>query len=131
MVVNYVNDTKAAEEVVKEIRSHGKGGAIAVKADASTTEGGKLILDEAKKTFGRVDILILNMGIMEDMTLENLNEATFNAQVQINVKAPLFLAKEAMPLLPSRTSSMLNANGIVQSLPGKQLAAELSSFRQR
>ena len=129
--MNYVDDTKAAEEVVKVIRSHGKGGAIAVKADASTIEGGKLILDEAKKTFGRVDILILNMDINEGMTLENLDETTFNAQFHTNVNAPLFLAKEAVPLLPSRTSSMLNANGIVQSLPGKQLVAELSFFRQR
>ena len=102
VVVNYVNDTNAAEEVVRVIRSQGKGGAIAVKADASTIEGGKLILDEAMKTFGRVDILVLNTGIMEARSLENLDETTFNAQFQINVKAPLFLVKAAAPLLPSR-----------------------------
>jgi 3-oxoacyl-[acyl-carrier protein] reductase len=102
VVVNYVNDTSAAEEVVKVIRSQGKGGAIAVKADASNVEGGKVILDEAVKTFGRVDILVLNTGIMEGKTLENLDEATFNAQFHINVKAPLFLVKAAAPLLPSR-----------------------------
>jgi len=102
VVVNYVNDTNAAEEVVRVIRSQGKGGAIAVKADASTVEGGKIILDEAMRTFGRVDILVLNTGIMEGKTLENLDEATFNAQFHINVKAPLFLAKAAAPLLPSR-----------------------------
>src|SRR5260370_37178625 len=83
VVVNYVNDTNAAEEVVRVIRSQGKGGAIAVKADASTVEGGKIILDEAMKTFGRVDILVLNTGIMEGKTLENLDEATFNAQFHI------------------------------------------------
>ena len=102
VVVNYVNDTNAAEEVVRVIRSQGKGGAIAVKADASTIEGGKLILDEAMKTFGRVDILVLNTGIMEARSLESLDEATFNAQFQINVKAPLFLVKAAAPLLPCK-----------------------------
>jgi NAD(P)-dependent dehydrogenase (short-subunit alcohol dehydrogenase family) len=58
VVVNYINDAKAADDVVQSIRSQGKGGAIAVKADASTVEGGQLLLQEAVKTFGKVDILV-------------------------------------------------------------------------
>ena len=52
MVVNYVNDAKAADEVVQAIRSQGKGGAIAVKSNAATMEGSQFLLDEAIRTFG-------------------------------------------------------------------------------
>lgn len=102
VVVNYVNDVAAAEEVVQAIRSQGKGGAIAVRADSSTLEGGKLLLDEAVKTFGKIDILVLNAGIMGSKTLSEVDEAFFDQHFNINVKAPLFLAKAVAPLLPSR-----------------------------
>lgn len=102
VVVNFVNDAAAADEVVQAIRSHGKGGAIAIRADTSTLEGGKLLLDEAVKTFGKIDILVLNAGIMGSKTLGEVDEAFFDSHFNINVKAPLFIAKAAAPLLPSR-----------------------------
>ena len=104
IVVNYINDEKAAVDVVQSIRSQGKGGAIAVKADASTVEGGQLLLQEAVKTFGKVDILVLNAGIAGSRTLAEIDEAFFDAHFSANVKAPLFMAKMAVPLLSSRTS---------------------------
>ena len=107
VVVNYINDAKAAEDVVQSIRSQGRGGAIAVKADASTVEGGQLLLQEAVKTFGKVDILVLNAGIAGSRTLAEIDEAFFDAHFSANVKAPLFMAKNAVPLLPSRTSLSL------------------------
>jgi 3-oxoacyl-[acyl-carrier protein] reductase len=102
VVVNYVNDAAAADEVVQAIRSQGKGGAIAVRADTSTLQGGQLLLDEAVKTFGRVDILVLNAGIMGSKTLAEVDEPFFDSHFDINVKAPLFLAKAAAAILPSR-----------------------------
>ena len=103
VVVNYVNDAAAAaDEVVQAIRTHGKGGAIAVRADTSTLEGGKLLLDEAVKTFGKIVIVMLNAGVMGSKTLHEVDEAFFDSHFSINVKAPLFMVKAAVPLLPSR-----------------------------
>lgn len=107
VVVNYINDEKAAGDVVQSIRAQGKGGAIAVKADASTVEGGRLLLSEAVKTFGKVDILVLNAGIAGSRTLAELDEAFYDSHFNTNVKAPLFMAKAAVPLLPSRTLFLL------------------------
>ena len=73
-----------------------------MKADASTMEGGQLLLQEAIKTFGKVDILVLNAGIAGNRTLAEIDEAFFDAHFNANVKAPLFMAKTAVPLLSSR-----------------------------
>jgi 3-oxoacyl-[acyl-carrier protein] reductase len=104
VVVNYVTDAVAAEEVVQSIRSQGKGGSIAVCADTSTLQGGQHLLDEAVKTFGKIDILVLNAGIMGSKTLAEVDETFFDTHFDINVKAPLFMAKAAAAILPSRES---------------------------
>lgn len=101
VVVNYVTDEKSADEVVQSIRSQGKGGAIAVKANTATVEGGELLLEEAMKTFGKIDILVLNAGIMGSKTLDDLDEAFFDNHFETNVKVPLFMAKAASQVMPS------------------------------
>ncbi|KAJ7622001.1 hypothetical protein DFH06DRAFT_1105351 [Mycena polygramma] len=100
VVVNYVSNAKAADEVVSAITA-ANGSAVAVKADASTIAGGKHLLDEAVKAFGGVDILVLNAGIMGSKVLADVDEAFYDAHFATNVKGPLFLAKAAAPLLPA------------------------------
>ncbi|KAJ7872492.1 hypothetical protein B0H14DRAFT_2721855 [Mycena olivaceomarginata] len=100
VVVNYVNDTQAADGVVSSIKAAG-GSAVAVKADASTIAGGQHLLDEAVKAFGGIDIIVLNAGIMGSKLLADVDEAFFDAHFSTNVKGPLFLAKAAAPLLPA------------------------------
>jgi 3-oxoacyl-[acyl-carrier protein] reductase len=102
VVVNFVTDSQSAEEVVQAIRSNGKGGAIAVKANTATVEGGQLLLDEAMRTFGRIDILVLNAGVMGSKTLAEMDEGFFDVCFETNVKVPLFMAKAAARLLPAR-----------------------------
>ena len=102
VVVNYGHDPNPAAEVIREIKSLGKGDAIAVKADAATIEGGKVLLEETMQVFGRLDILILNAGIMGSKVLQDVDEAFFDAHFNANVKGPLFLVKEAARILPTR-----------------------------
>ncbi|KAF8881877.1 hypothetical protein BD779DRAFT_1612543 [Infundibulicybe gibba] len=93
VVVNY--------EVVKEIKSKQQGDAVAIKADVSSIEGGKFLMDEAVKAFGKLDIIIFNAGIMGSKTLADVDEAFFDDHMRINVKTPLFVAKAATAILPS------------------------------
>ncbi|KAJ7704845.1 hypothetical protein B0H17DRAFT_842630, partial [Mycena rosella] len=101
VVVNYVNDSKAADEVVSAIKAT-SGSAVAVKADASTIAGGQHLIDETIKAFGGIDILVLNAGFMGTGILADVDEASYDAHFATNVKGPLFLAKAAASLLPTR-----------------------------
>lgn len=101
VVVNYVNGAKAAEEVVSAITA-ANGSAVAVKADVSTVAGGQHLIDETIKAFRGIDILVLNAGIMGSKVLADVDEAFYDAHFAANVKGPLFLAKAAAPLLPTR-----------------------------
>lgn len=90
---------------MKEINSQGKGKAVAIKANASTIAGGKELLEQTIKAYGRIDILILNAGIMGSKPIADVDEAFFDDHVNANIRGPLFLAKAAIAHLPARTCS--------------------------
>ncbi|KAF9644145.1 NAD-P-binding protein [Thelephora ganbajun] len=99
VVINYASNEAAAKEVADEINDIRSGTAIIVKADVSTVESCKHLLDETLKAFGRIDILVLNAGIMGSRTLHEVDEKIFDESFLINVKGPFFLVQAAEPHL--------------------------------
>ena len=99
VVINYVSNEAAAKEVADEINSIRSGAAVIVKADVSAVESCKYLLDETLKAFGRIDILVLNAGIMGMKTLHEIDEKFFDDHFLINVKGPFFLVQAVEPHL--------------------------------
>ncbi|KAL5533455.1 hypothetical protein ACEPAF_5231 [Sanghuangporus sanghuang] len=99
VVVNYVNNAPAAQQVVSSLNAHRANSAVSVKADVSSPAQARFLYDETIKAFGRVDILILNAGIMGMKTLGETDEEFYDAHFNANVKGPLFLVKAAAPSL--------------------------------
>jgi 3-oxoacyl-[acyl-carrier protein] reductase len=73
--------------------------AVVVKADPSTVAGGQYLVQESIRLFGRLDILVLNAGLMGSKTLSEVDEDFFDAHFTANVKAPLFLVKAAVEVM--------------------------------
>lgn len=85
-----------ADEVVEEIKALG-GEAVASYDSVATSEGGEAIINKAVDTFGRVDILINNAGILRDKTLAKMEPSEWEAVMAVhldgafNVTRPAFL----------------------------------------
>ena len=62
------NDTKVADEVVKEIRELG-GEAVANYDSVAEYESANNIVQTALTEFGRIDIVVNNAGILRDRML--------------------------------------------------------------
>lgn len=63
VVVNYANSKSSADEVVKAIEETGSGAkAIAIQADVSKKSEIDRLFAEAKKAFGKIDIVMSNSG---------------------------------------------------------------------
>ncbi|KAF9003347.1 hypothetical protein BDQ17DRAFT_1390510 [Cyathus striatus] len=93
---------KLAEEGADVVvNCNGKGDAVAIKADVSTLAGGRLLVDETIKAFGRLDILVCNAAFSGRKTLAEEEEELFDATVNTNFKGPLFLTKFATEYLPT------------------------------
>ena len=78
-------DASAAQKVVNAITSAG-GRAVANGDDVSSIAGGENILKTALDSFGRVDILVSNAGILRDKTFANTSEADWDAVVKVHLK---------------------------------------------
>lgn len=99
VVINYASSEAAAKEVADEINAIRSGAAVIVKADVSSVESCRYLLDETLKAFGRIDILVLNAGIMDMKSLREVDEKCFDQHFLVNVKGPFFLVQAAEPHL--------------------------------
>jgi len=85
------SDLTPAQEVVEEIRAAG-GQAEVNGADVSNVAQAKDMIHQAIDSFGSIDILINNAGILRDRMIFSLSEEDFDTVVKVHLKgtfAPL------------------------------------------
>ncbi|HKB38064.1 MAG TPA: glucose 1-dehydrogenase [Gemmataceae bacterium] len=112
VVVNYASSKQGADRVVAEIT--GKGGrAIAVQADLSKHADSKRLFAEAKKAFGRLDVLVNNAGIYEFAPLEDVTPEHFHRQFDLNVLGLLLTTQEAVKHFGRGGGSIINISSVV------------------
>ena len=87
VIVNYAGHAADAENVVQEIRAAG-GRAVAVKADVSVAAEVAALFDKAEESFGGIDIIVNNAGIMQQglVSVSDTDDALFDRLFAINVK---------------------------------------------
>ena len=94
VVVDYVADREAADEVVATIERAG-GSAIAVDADVSELVGVVRIIGAAVDRFGRLDVLVNNAGIGSDTSILDTTEQDYDRVLAVNLKGAFFATQIA------------------------------------
>ncbi|MDO6438942.1 SDR family oxidoreductase [Cyclobacterium sp. 1_MG-2023] len=94
IIVNHSNSEKEAENTVNTILNNG-GEAIAVKADVSKREQVTELFDKAIVTFGKVDVLVNNAGIMFSKMLKDNTQEDFTRLFDVNVRGVFNTLQEA------------------------------------
>ncbi|HEY1117645.1 MAG TPA: SDR family NAD(P)-dependent oxidoreductase, partial [Acidimicrobiales bacterium] len=78
-------DPSAADQVVEEIRAAG-GEAIANHDDVATWAGGEALIQAAVDTFGGLDVLVNNAGILRDRALVHMTEEEWDTVTAVHLK---------------------------------------------
>lgn len=78
-------DERAAQIVVDEITTAG-GKAAANYDDVADWEGGQRLVNQAIETFGGLDILVCNAGILRDRTIFNMTEDEWDSVIRVHLK---------------------------------------------
>jgi len=78
-------DRGPAQEVVDEIIAAG-GQAVVNTDDISDWAGAERLIQQAIDTYGRLDVLINNAGILRDRMLTNMSEAEWDAVIKVHLK---------------------------------------------
>ncbi|MEV3920180.1 SDR family oxidoreductase [Actinomadura coerulea] len=87
-----------AQEVVDEIRKNG-GEAVANPDNVATPEGAQAIVKTALDTFGKVDIVVNNAGILRDRSFKNMSVEEFDSVIAVHLRGSFLVSSAAWPHL--------------------------------
>jgi 3-oxoacyl-[acyl-carrier protein] reductase len=91
----------ALNEVKKEIE--GKNGTcLALACDVSSRDQVDGLIQETKKAFGRIDILINNAGLLLPGTIEETTDEIIDRTLDINVKGILYAIRAVTPIMKAQ-----------------------------
>ena len=84
----------AADAVVAEIRAAG-GSAEASYASVTSKEGAEAIISQASQSFGRVDVMVNNAGILRDKTLLKMSEEEWRSVLDVHLSGSFWCTQAA------------------------------------
>lgn len=91
----------AADTVVAEIIAGG-GQAVASHHSVATPEGGEAIVECALETFGTVDILINNAGILRDRTFAKMSLEDWDAVTKVHLYGAFHVTQPAFQVMKDK-----------------------------
>lgn len=91
-------DPNAAHAVAAVIRDRG-GQAVADTHSVTTSEGGQAIIETALTTWGRVDIVINNAGIVGDVPFEDMTDERFGPLLDVHLKGAFHVTRPAWRIM--------------------------------
>ena len=80
----------------------------AFRADLAAPDGPDLLARAFRRRFRRLDLLVCSAAVFERRPLERTDAAFFDAQMALNARAPLLLARALLPLLRRSGGSVVN-----------------------
>jgi len=94
VVINYAGSVARAEALVDKIITAG-GQAIAVQGNIADATAVNQIFEIAAETFGGVDVVVNNAGIMQLATIAESDDELFDRQIAVNLKGSFNMLREA------------------------------------
>jgi NAD(P)-dependent dehydrogenase (short-subunit alcohol dehydrogenase family) len=89
---------------------------IAYEVDVTREAEVQAMAAEALRRFGRIDILVNNAGIIRKAFVKDMSEATWDAVVDVNLKATFLCSKAVLPaMIEARRGRIVN----IASIAGK------------
>jgi NAD(P)-dependent dehydrogenase (short-subunit alcohol dehydrogenase family) len=114
-----------AEEVVREIKAAG-GEAIACTESVATPRGGKAIIEAALDTWGRIDILVHNAGIVRRAALKEMTYDDFEQVLDVHLRGAFHVVRPAFPLMCKAGYGRVVLTSSINGLYGNRLVLNYS-----
>jgi NAD(P)-dependent dehydrogenase (short-subunit alcohol dehydrogenase family) len=97
-------DVSAAQRVAEEIVQAG-GEAVAHTDDVSSWEGARTLVEAAIASFGRLDVLVNNAGILRDAYIGSMSEEQWDAVIRVHLKGHFAPLRHAVDHWKSRSKA--------------------------
>jgi NADP-dependent 3-hydroxy acid dehydrogenase YdfG len=91
----------------------GGGKALAVATDVTHADQVKALVDAAVRTYGRLDVMINNAGLMPQSLLERLKIDEWDRMIDVNIKGMLYGIAAALPHMTAQKSGhIINVSSV-------------------
>jgi len=92
----------------------GRGGkALAVCTDVTDCDQVKRLVDAAVQTYGRIDVMINNAGLMPLSPLERLKIEDWDRTIDVNIKGVLYGIAAALPhMMQQKSGHIINVSSV-------------------
>ncbi len=115
VIINFVRNQAPAEEVVQEIRAMGRK-STAVRANVGKVEDILRLFEMIREEFSGLDIFISNAASGFNRPAMQQKETGWDHTMNVNARAFLFAAQQAVPLMEARGGGVM----VAISSPGSQ-----------
>jgi 3-oxoacyl-[acyl-carrier protein] reductase len=120
VAVNYKENTAAASDVVGAITSIGRR-ALSVRADVSVPNEVEAMIATIGRELGEVGILVNNAGVARARKIEDVDLATFDEAITVNLRSAFLVTAAVLPAMRRRrwgrlvfiSSTAANVGGVV------------------
>lgn len=110
VVVNYSNTNP--EIFVEELKALGVE-ALAVKCDVSNFDETLELINETKRVFGTIDVVVNNAGVTKDNLLMVMKEEEFDEVIDVNLKGTFNVMRHAIKvMLKQKSGSIINISSV-------------------
>src|SRR5262249_21455025 len=96
IAICYARSRAEADVAIERVRARGIRGEI-FQADLSDPQSCVDVVEQAAKTFGRLDILVNMASIYKERALDDLSVADWNANIDVDLRASFLCSKAAVP----------------------------------
>ena len=112
MVVLGARRVERIQALAKEINSKG-GKAIAIATDVTQVDQVKALVDTAVQTYGRIDVIINNAGLMPQSPLDRYKIDEWNQMIDVNIKGVLYGIAAVLPYMKEQKSGhIINVSSV-------------------
>lgn len=109
-------DASPAQTVVGEIEKAG-GHAVADGHSVSDWAGAQAMIQQAIDSFGRIDIVVNNAGILRDAIFHRMTPEEFDSVIDVNLKGAFYVSRAAAPHFKQQNSGrfvhLTSSSGLV------------------
>jgi len=112
IVLNYRTDDGSAQAALRDFEGR-PGKAVAVKADVSVPAEASRLIEAAVRSFGRLDILVNNVGPFLTRPLVQTSDEEWRSIMDSNLSSAFYCARAALPIMrKARTGSIINIGAL-------------------
>jgi NAD(P)-dependent dehydrogenase (short-subunit alcohol dehydrogenase family) len=112
-------DSSRAQKVVDEIKAAG-GTAVANHDSVAEWESASRIISQAVETFGRIDAVINNAGILRDRFFFNMSVDEWRAVIDVHLNGSFYVSRAAAPHFKNQQSGsyvhLVSTSGLIGNL---------------